>query len=425
MQATYLIHDTQLDSFMKDVAKFQRRIEKGQTQGYLKATPVAEWAMITHEKRVDADTDPVLVASRPATQEQIAASEGRGFKPLFSTFTWVTVEGELPCTPGYEFVARYDFEEGTCISNSMPGKETPAEFRDVESSRCDHCNHHRARSNSYLIENVETGELKVVGRSCLKDYLGHGDAQKMAEMATRVRVFLEQDFSRGGHTPWVEPLSKVLQWGASIARVKHGFVSGAMASNNDTMTSTASTYHHLTGPAPRGNARAAWELERIECTPTEEDEATAEAAVQWLAAQSCTSEYLDNLRKLVLENTTGMIRTRRVSLVISLIGAYRRSVEAEQAKLEERTTLLNEHAAPVGDRVEFDGVVKMVKWLGCGEYGDRYLVKFQDTEGRAYTWFTGNGDRYEQGEEVHAKGTVKDHNEYEGRKETVLTRVRT
>lgn len=69
-------------------------------------------------------------------------------------------------------------------------------------------------------------------------------------------------------------------------------------------------------------------------------------------------------------------------------------------------------------------------------YGTKYVYTLVDNNGNVYTWFTSNLLAYrdkedcdndvfaDPGDVVHIKGTVKDHTEFRGTKQTVLTRCK-
>lgn len=59
-----------------------------------------------------------------------------------------------------------------------------------------------------------------------------------------------------------------------------------------------------------------------------------------------------------------------------------------------------------------------------GYYGSSTLVKMIDDSNNSLTWFASSFVPFERGEHVTIKARVKDHDEYEGTKQTKLTRVR-
>lgn len=105
------------------------------------------------------------------------------------------------------------------------------------------------------------------------------------------------------------------------------------------------------------------------------------------------------------------------------------AMERKQRWAEERAAAeaakANEHLGAEGERVEFDGTVVFTKSLGWGEFGERWIVKFEDERGNVAVWFTGDrGADFERGDRAKVRGTVKSLDEYQGRKSTVLTRCR-
>ena len=62
----------------------------------------------------------------------------------------------------------------------------------------------------------------------------------------------------------------------------------------------------------------------------------------------------------------------------------------------------------------------LTSWEGM--YGTTYLYKFTDDQGNVYIWYASRGIETHDG--MTLKGTVKDHNERDGVKQTVLTRCK-
>lgn len=105
-------------------------------------------------------------------------------------------------------------------------------------------------------------------------------------------------------------------------------------------------------------------------------------------------------------------------------------IQAEKAK--------SQHFGNIGDKVELN--VKFVKtaWFEIKSfkgYGTDtiYVHTFKDGDNKI-VWKTTNSlghwndndewESFEEGQEVTIKGTIKEHNEYDGEKQTVLTRCR-
>ena len=86
---------------------------------------------------------------------------------------------------------------------------------------------------------------------------------------------------------------------------------------------------------------------------------------------------------------------------------------------------LSEYVGAIGERLKVDYIHETsISYWGAGWNGEqelKYIHKFRDTDGNLFVWFTGTG--LEEGATITA-GTVKDHSEHEGTKQTVLTRCK-
>lgn len=74
-------------------------------------------------------------------------------------------------------------------------EDVPQEQKDVRI--CQHCNTNRSRKFYYILQNEDTSEYITVGKSCLIDFIGHRNIDKIAEFFQDVKS-LEEEFSEGG-----------------------------------------------------------------------------------------------------------------------------------------------------------------------------------------------------------------------------------
>lgn len=86
----------------------------------------------------------------------------------------------------------------------------------------------------------------------------------------------------------------------------------------------------------------------------------------------------------------------------------------------------SEYVGNVGDK--FEGLVTLVKVhtyeTHFTYYGElNFIYKFKDQNGNTLIWKTSNRS-LEEGETYRIKGTIKEHSEYDGDKQTVLTRCK-
>ena len=109
------------------------------------------------------------VTAVPATR----SSTSPGGLPVTVHGFDVTITGDPPRYEGWRFVAAVDAVEGGTILRYPPGAPAEVNNDQIRAGECDHCHTTRARRSTVLVAHEDTGQLLQVGRSCLKDFLGH------------------------------------------------------------------------------------------------------------------------------------------------------------------------------------------------------------------------------------------------------------
>ena len=102
--------------------------------------------------------------------------------------------------------------------------------------------------------------------------------------------------------------------------------------------------------------------------------------------------------------------------------------EAEEKRIKEQKAI-SQHIGSIGDKIELDAVLEKSAWFEIPSfrgYGTdtMHIYTFRDESGDAIIWKTSKGLGIENGSKVHVKGTIKEHNEYDNEKQTVLTRCK-
>ncbi|MBO6266973.1 MAG: hypothetical protein J6M06_01940, partial [Synergistaceae bacterium] len=82
----------------------------------------------------------------------------------------------------------------------------------------------------------------------------------------------------------------------------------------------------------------------------------------------------------------------------------------------------SEHVGSVGQRITVSAATAKLLTSWEGTYGTTYLYKFTDESGNVFIWYASRPINVADG--MTLKGTVKDHNERDGVKQTVLTRCK-
>lgn len=326
-----------------------------------------------------------------------------------------TITGDAPCYGGHRFLGVVTPVEGTdaaVIFRAAPGVED-VDITTLKAGACDHCRSRRTRKQSMLLENTETGERLQVGSTCIKDFLGW-DTLPVFLWADDAEATLRNGMggSPAGYDTietlaWAWACVKSFGWapasgyGRSTRDAVEACMMGASTADRDARNLAVEHYAEGLSMAPRVIARLAAEF------------------------AGATHGYEGNMLAVLNENAVVTHKTR--GLLVSAIPAYERAIgrdveRAARAKAE--AEIPSAWLGAVGEKLEVEGTVTRV--TACSTmYGTTNLVVVL-TEGGVVKMFTAAAwsDGVEVGSLVRLVGTVKEHGEYNGRRETTMTRVK-
>lgn len=343
-------------------------------------------------------------------------------------FVLCTVEGSLPRVDGWAMAATIEHDEAGNILRTVPGVEEslPIKYR-TASTLCEHCNTDRRRNDTYVLQR-EGGEWKQVGRNCLADFIRSTDAGAWAD-AAEMLAGLDAEISSYEEDGWdgmggsgmlyfraVELLTQV----AACIRAD-GFCSRTEAKNSY-MPKQSTADHALCFFDSKYVAKLS-DKDRERYAVTEADQSRASEAIDWAQnlPTDVSNDYLWNIRVIShRENLTH----RDAGLAASIISAYLRHLEQDAKRKYERENSLDEHFGTVGERAVYTLTVIGIREIE-GDYGLTTLYRFRDAQGRTATWFaSGAGGGFTIDQTVTVKATVKKHEIYNDRKQTMLSRVK-
>ena len=326
----------------------------------------------------------------------------------------VEVSGQRAVISGWEIVASLTLTEAGYLLSPVAGLASDYDSIRGRGGECDHCKTTRQRSVTYLLR--KGSEIKLVGSTCLRDFTGHLSPSAWAAYADSLVGFgmeisdLEDgDFGegepegRGRRTVEAVPISKYLPFVAMEIRANGWLGRGRAWSAGGTPT-----------------ADVAWEtMFRRQEEPLEEDRRSAlsdmELVIETFSSRQGSEDYEDHLMSAINQ---GYVFSRNMGLVASICVAADR-IRRDQARDEECRSGVSEWFGEVGRREDF--VLRVVHTQALdGRFGITYLHIFVDGEGRKSKWFS-TGKCLERGT-YEIKATVKKHEVYQERKETLLTR---
>jgi len=322
----------------------------------------------------------------------------------------IDIEGEAPHYNGWEFVAtlQHNFENGNIIKSA--GQNVPEEYRTVP-IKCDHCGINRFRKDTYVVKN-ENNEYKQVGSGCLKDFFNGRDPHQIAKYA---ELLFNMDTYVGGYTTPSQPTKYIdIKDFLNITNQliqKFGYISSKkaeqIAEENGfrPMTTAQEAYDNIYGVYYKGK-------EII--YPNKENEEIATEALQWIKNQSANNNYMHNLITIC---SSDFIDHRSIGIAASLIPAYYRATHEIKEK-----KITSEYIGNPNEKIEIKAILQKMFSYDT-KFGTTYIYKFTDENGNILVWKTSPKD-FEEEKEYKIKGTIKEHEEYRGEKQTQLTRCK-
>lgn len=358
---------------------------------------------------------------------EYVAEEINGVKTgnMFS-FEVFMVEGVAPRFDGWKLIAKltdasflFEGQTGTVVS-MVPGEpELGTEWRHTEIA-CEHCATNRKRRDTFLVQNEETGKILQVGRQCLKDFLGHKSPEAIAAICEMIINFfygVGEDFVGGIREPDFFDTFEYLCW-VSMAIRNNGWVSKKQAWNSYGVATADQAFTLMREKPVFGKPRV---------EPAVEDQERANVALAWVRDHLCSVDpdtLNDYMFKLRMTCESDRVAFKSLGICASLIP----TVEREMGKIIERQSQpVSNYVGQVKERRTFELTLTHVRELES-VYGVSVLYSFVDPDGNKFGWFASSRQpglvASEEGIPVILTGTIKEHKEYKGTKQTMLTRCK-
>lgn len=334
----------------------------------------------------------------------------------------VTVTGKAPRYDGWEPIAfiQRDTDEPDSPNLVFPigEHESDPTWRSI-GDVCEHCNkNHRGRKKLLVMEHTD-GSRKTVGSACAKDFLGHSAPSSIAawcEVLVEDYGDLEEWDAAGDMSAHMRYDPKGYMDAVAAVIDANGWVPKSRSGTDNPATSTLAT------KLITEQARPGIRDESIELTDQQRyvDEALAWAAEQ----EGHGDDYLANLAAVAGKETWGH---KDLGLAASIIPAYQRHLERAAIEAAKAAQRPSEHLGTVGEKLSFEAKVIGVHTFPGYAYNspDRAIVSMITPEGDRLVWKASNVMRApEQGDTVTMSGTVKEHGEFRGDKQTIVTRCK-
>lgn len=327
---------------------------------------------------------------------------------------------------GYEFLAAMNREGKGFFVRAREGVDFGGER--PEEMKCDHCGHNRPRSKTYLIKGPD-GEVKQIGSTCVEAYLGVKPEGLWALEYDGLKNFTRSSGKSepARHYKVDETLSMALA-------VSDG---GEEFKPSSWDKSTIGDVVDLRFGGKHVNPK--WRTEMSNKAAEMRDNGSVEKLKKMISEMDSNSDYAQNLKAAISEEYASPMAQNLLVSAVSIIQREERAKKwaeeraaREKAKQEAKDAFKSGHFGKVSDKlknVEFE-VMSTRPFAAYDFHGNeitKYVTTMRDDEGHMLTFFASDDlmkERDENGKVLFTSGRIKEHSNYEGQDQTILSHMR-
>lgn len=352
-------------------------------------------------------------------------------KEDLARFVLMDVEGTAMLND-WEFIAELEHTKNGNIIKKVSKVEVPERYYNTPPV-CEHCGTNRYRKNTYVVHNIETDEFRQVGKSCLMDFTHGLSAEGIAPFLAGFDKLAEFETPPEGNGGWDRYVERdmFLRYVAETVRLC-GYVKRREdiydEINPDNTLDKATMIMDWREKGRKPLFMTPNEIEaRIPSGFNADGERAreiAQSAYDYVRDLEGNNNYVHNLRTVMAND---YVAYSNLGLLASAIPYYNRYVERceEENRRKKEMQKEAEHSdylGAVGDRVKDIPIIGVrVVWSGETQFGYHFLYKMVDQNANVLIWSTG---KELPEENFTITGTIKELKEYNGVKETVMTRCK-
>lgn len=303
----------------------------------------------------------------------------------------------------YELIAILDHtisDHENAIYKTNEAAEIPTKYRTARPF-CEHCRTNRKRNNTALIQDA-SGDIKQIGIDCLKEYTGITETDVIKNFIALSALFEEvatDHFYTGGGKEYADTAEY-------IAECIHEIHKGGYRKSLKNEVFEAARKH--------------------EGAATAEEKETAQKVLDYFKNGTFDNDFLHNIHMAAQKGGT-----LENGLLAYAYIAYQKEIE----KAEKRAAAAAEAAKTayygnVGDRIKVDVTGRVITsyntQISYYNYVTTYIYEFKDSENHVFIWKSQKEIPLDDNGKYNGilTGTIKEHSDYKGTKQTVLTRCK-
>lgn len=366
------------------------------------------------------------------SQNMWGSDETMGVKKLYT----VKIEGDAPHVEGYTFIGKVQHTTGgeniLNIAPNSPIKNLPEIYRTAK-AECDVCKERRERFNTFILQltkddterfpDKKTGDLIQVGSACLTRFLPGISVDALlnyAKLIEELRAFRdgaggEEWDDEGGDGEASQPYAfrrhvdteTLLNYITLTYRARGEYVSKSKGGFDKFPTAEEAVQVMF------DRKHQTWVHGQAKTNPAIRNDAVALAAkvAHWMKSMDFNelgknspewANYFGNL------NVIAHAPTMDIKNANYLGGVFQTYLRMEQEKEKEAAAQGKGYVGTVGQRVAFNGTLRVNKPL-ASQWGTSYLYVFSDMDKNNIKWITNKNMGFEVGQTYSMSGKVKAH----------------
>ena len=294
---------------------------------------------------------------------------------------------------GWKLVASVESGELGNLVYSATGKEY-SHLREAKLT-CEHCQIKRFRKVHYVLES-EAGEEKVIGSTCMKQFLGI-DPKKALNFWDTIRSLVDDDQLKSGSGKNWFKLETLAAWVSRAVELDGAFISRSTAYNSygEQMATADSVNCNITlQDCPHTNRD-----QKVLVRPTDKSKATAKLVIQQLEKSldkvkeqgvANASDWDYKIANFVTQNFVPLYG-KEYNIIVGAMGVALRNIDKEREQQAESENPVGLEyvdalfAAKAGERVTFEGKVLKISQVennfGYGSSSsDMIIIKLGNKE---------------------------------------------
>lgn len=355
-------------------------------------------------------------------REDSRARDHKQYEGVFHKFIIVNVEGEAK-VGDWEFIATLNIRSNGNVIRRYNNEVEIPDYYKTSPDVCDHCNSVRNRKNLYLVRNVETGEFKQVGGNCLMSYTGISLEHAAAIMdgidhLCRYDNIYDNEFSCG-RTHYYSV--KDVIWYASVIIGKMGYFNVESSLPTRWLVSDMLLSETLDRRVKELNddlAHNGYGNVAFCESEFEYDESKVNAIIDYYMSLDDDSEFVHNIQTIMAD---GYATYKDLGFLSYAPQGYAKHIQREIERAK-RDAWKRKHWGEIGKRYKNVPVQDVRSVAGfCTDYGYMNIWQIVIEDGTVLTW---KSCSYPEDEVSTVSFTVKEHGEYNGIPQTVVTRCK-